>query len=277
MRSPPPEPTQLVADSALRGLQRDFHDFVTRGQTRIAGAIAAPDEATRDIRLAVYGDAYYLRLAEALETDFTALAAMLGQDSFTDLTRRYAAAHPSQHPSIRWFGRHLADFMAGTAPYATRPEWVEMARFEWAVSLCFDAPDADTLGVEHFAGIPGERWPELRFGFHPSLHRLDLDWNVPVVRKALLEQDTEAVAPTRNEYSRAWLLWRGELNPHYRSLDVHQAWMLDSARQGLNFAALCDGLTEWIDPQHAAPEAAAQLKQWVVDGLITSAAIPEGG
>ncbi len=277
MHSHPLESERRVTDSALRGLQRDFHDFVTHGQTRIGNAIAAPDETTRDIRLAVYGEAYYLRLAEALQTDFTAVAALLGQDSFADLTRRYAAAHPSQHPSIRWFGRHLADFMATTTPYAARPEWGEMARFEWAISLCFDAPDADALGVEDFAGIPAERWPQLRFGFHPSLNRLDLDWNVPVVRKALLQQDAEAVTLSRNAYPRAWLLWRGELNPRYRSLDVHEAWMLDSARQGLNFAALCDGLTEWVDAQHAAPEAASKLKQWVVDGLITSAAIPEGG
>ena len=277
MRSPPPEIEQAQAGSALRGLQRDFHDFLTCGQTRIVDAIAAPDKETRDIRLAVYGEAYYLRLAEALQTDFTAVSELLGQDGFAELTRCYAAAHPSQHPSIRWFGCHLADFMASTTPYSARPEWAEMTRFEWAVSVCFDAPDADTLGVEDFAGIPAERWPELRFGFHPSIQRLDLDWNVPIVRKTLLEEGTGPVTLTRNEYPMAWLLWRGELNPRYRSLEVHEAWMLDSAREGLNFAALCDGLTEWVDAPHAAPEAATQLKQWVVDGLITSAAIPEVG
>jgi hypothetical protein len=288
MPSPDADTVTSERASPLRALQRAFHRYITQGDHGIDDAIDAPDDATRATRLGVYGDAYYLRLAEALQSDFTAVHKILGDVAFAEMTRQYASTHPSEHPSIRWFGNHLAEFIAATPPYADQPALPDMAQFEWALSLCFDAPDAETLDVDAFATIPAAQWPSLAFEFHPSLQRLDLAWNAPVVWKALNDHDDDSdhadddgngdvtvPDPVKGEYPTGWLIWRGELNPQYRSLEVHEAWMLDAARQGMPFAALCDGLTEWIDPQHAAPEAAGQLKRWVVDGLLTSVRLAE--
>jgi hypothetical protein len=73
-------------------------------------------KADRLTLLGVHRDAYSLRLIEVLTDDFPGLMAMCGQADFDHVARAYIAAHPSHHPSVRWFGLRLADFMAATPP-----------------------------------------------------------------------------------------------------------------------------------------------------------------
>jgi hypothetical protein len=60
------------------------------------------------------------------------------------------------------------------------------------------------------------------------------------------------------------------MKTHWRSLEVHEAWALESAVKGANFADICEGLLEWIDEQQVAITAAGFLKQWVSDQLVVS-------
>jgi hypothetical protein len=219
-------------------------------------------------RLAIYADAYRLRLLEALETDFVALRALLGAEEFEQLGRAYIDAHPSDHYSLRYFGRHLGRFLAQAAPYRDQPLLAEVARFEWALTDAFDAPDAGVAAVDDMAGVPPESWPGLRFALHPSLQRIELQWNVPAIWNAV-DAEQPLPPPQPAEYPVGWMVWRQGLQIFFRSLSVDQAWMLDALRDGQTFAAVCEGLTEWVDAQHVALHAAALLKQWLEDGLIT--------
>ena len=76
--------------------------------------------------------------------------------------------------------------------------------------------------------------------------------------------------PTNNavKFPQRWLLWRREFKTHWRSLDVHEAWALEQAFNGANFAEICEGLLEWIDAEQVALTAAGLLKQWISDQLL---------
>ena len=113
-----------------------------------------------------------------------------------------------------------------------------------------------------------EDWPELRFVFKAALRWLDLHWNVPQTESALDAGD-EAPPRQRADYPQRWLLWRRELKTHWRSLDVHEAWAMQQAAAGANFAEICEGLLEWIDAEQVALVAAGFLKQWSSDQLLT--------
>ena len=91
-----------------------------------AGGLATR-KADRQTLLGVYRDAYALRLIEVLTNDYPGLLAMTGPADFDRMARAYIAAHPSHHPSVRWFGARLADFLAGTAPYSGLAAAAEMA------------------------------------------------------------------------------------------------------------------------------------------------------
>ena len=151
---------------------------------------------------------------------------------------------------------------------ADTPVLAEMARFEWALRNGFDAEDFPAITLETLQQIPVDQWGELRFEFHPSVVRLDLEWNVPQLWSAI-DEETQPMPPEKQEYPVSWLVWRHGLLTYYRSLDVDEAWALDSAMTGGSFAGLCEGVCEWIDADHAPGRVAGFLTQWVNDDLLT--------
>ena len=218
-----------------------------------------------DQRLAVYGNAYGYRLIDALSENYPAVHTLLGDDDFYEMTYAYMDAHPSSHFSLRYFGHKLEVFLRSYL--SDLPVLSEMARFEWALRKGFDAEDILSIKMETLQQIAIERWGDLTFKFHSSVSRLDLDWNTPQLWSAI-DDETEPMPPEKLEHTYAWLLWRKELLTYYRSLDVDEAWSLDAALQGENFAALCEGVCEWIDAEHAPARVAGFLSQWINDDLL---------
>jgi len=251
----------------LPALQEDFQSYLLSLSGAMEQEIVS-DTLDARMRLQIYADAYRLRLIEALETDFVALRAALGPEEFDRLGRAYIDANPSDHYSVRYFGRNLSRFLAQTDPYREQPVLADIARFEWAMTDAFDAPDANVATVADMAAVPPNDWPGLRFALHPSLQRIDLQWNASAIWHAA-DEDEALPAPEQAEYPVGWMIWRQGLQIYFRSLSVDQAWMLDALGDGQNFAEVCEGLTEWIDAQYVAGHAAGLLKQWVTDGLIS--------
>ncbi len=252
---------------ALENLESAFQDYILRGEGPFLAGIVGTANADAALRLGVYVAAYRLRLIEALETDFPALRAVLGLDRFEPLCRTYIDAHPSDHYSLRYFGRHLARFVAQTAPWSDEPHLAELARFEWALVDAFDAADSSVATAEDMAGIAPEQWPKLAFAPHASVQRLDLEWNAPSLWQAN-DREQPLPAPTRAPHPLGWVIWRQGLQNYFRELDAAEAFALDAMLRGESFAAICEGLTEWIDAQNVALHAAGLLKLWLTDGLI---------
>ena len=117
-------------------------------------------------------------------------------------------------------------------------------------------------------GIPAQNWPGLSFEFKPAMQWVDLYWNIAQTEHAVDIGET-LPDPQRNEFPQRWLLWRREFKTHWRSLEVHEAWALEQAREGASFAEICEGLLEWIDAEQTPLIAAGFLKQWIGDQLIT--------
>jgi len=262
----------------LERLQADFLAFI-RGadDATMAGKVRDTAKADAATLLAVYRDAYALRLLEALETNFGVLKRVLGDDEFDRLGRAYIAANPSRHFSIRWFGHRLADFLATETPWRDTPALAELARLEWALATAFDAADTDPLDVPAIAAIAPADWPGLRFAFHPSLQVLEFAWTVPEQWNALNEDaGADMGPPERRDAPVAFAVWRhdtaeGRQN-FFRSLAPEEAAMLARARAGEEFGALCEGLCAFVAPELAGGHAAALLRAWVEQGWVTAAA-----
>jgi len=252
----------------LRRLQEDFQGYLLTPDARIQPHVHGSEHVSAEERLAIYANAYRLRLLEALDTDYPGLHTALGDDDFDAMGRAYIAAHPSPYFSLRWFGDRMSEFLRTTAPYSQYPVFAEMATFEWAKSDAFDAADSAVANIGDMAAIPPDAWPGLRFVPHPSLRRLDLRWNVPTVWKEI-DAGREPPELVESDYPVAWLLWRQDLLTYFRSLNVDEAWSLDAMQRGETFADICEGLTEWIDAQNVAVHAVGLLKQWLTDGLIS--------
>src|SRR5882757_3451378 len=144
--------------SALAALQEQFQSYVLGAAPGIEAAVIGNDKSDARAPLNVYADAYRLRLLEVLGNDYEALRLFLGADKFERMGRAYIEAHPSDTASVRWFGRHLAEFLNNTAGYAARPVLGELALFEWKKAEVFDSPDAEPVALEAIAAVPPESW-----------------------------------------------------------------------------------------------------------------------
>ena len=251
----------------LRRLQLRFQDYLTGVSDDIEKDIVSTENALAEHRLGAYYNAYRIRLIDCLAVDYPALEKYLGREAFEQLALDYLARYPSTEPSVRWFGRHLARYLLEDYRGEEREFLHELARYEWAQTTVFDAADSRLAGPDDVAAIAAEDWPGLRLDLQPALTWLDLHWNAPQIENAFDKGET-VPQPVRSEHPLRWLLWRRDLKIYWRSLQVDEAWALDQAAAGANFAAICEGLLEWIDAEQVALRAAGFLRQWVTDGLL---------
>jgi hypothetical protein len=257
--------------TTLARLQGDFQDYLLRGAATVQEHVLGSARVPVATRLAIYGGAYRSRLADALESNFPALAKLLGATDFRTLAADYIATHDSPFFSIRYYGDALPQFLASHEDYVAAPVLAELARWEWAMTSVFDAADAAPLGHEALARVAPQQWAQLRFTWHPSVQRLALSWNVPQLWQALGD-DAERPPVTLAAAPLQWLLWRQQLTTYFRSLPAAEAAMLDAARSGWPFAELCELLCDELGEHEAPAQAAALLRSWVDSGLILSAA-----
>ena len=97
--------------TTLAELQRDFQRHVMHGHDRIVDAVVDTPRVPATTRLAIYSEAYRLRLTEALASTLPRLQALLGQQEFAKIAAEYIDLCPSSFPSIRWFGDRLPSLL----------------------------------------------------------------------------------------------------------------------------------------------------------------------
>jgi hypothetical protein len=259
--------------SALADLQRHFKTYLLTGEDALRSHLANAGAAQVDTRMDVYFQAYRLRLAQALETDYGTVYSYLGDARFSALAREYFEVYPSQHPSIRWCGAHLGVFIDTCAAWAQVPALADIVALDWAISTSFDAADEALIDESAMAAVAPAAWADISFSFHPSVRTLDLDWNAAEMRGAVDAQQP-LPPPARGACPVRFVVWRGGLEAMYRSLEVDEAFSLSRAMQGVGFGELCEGMCEWIAPEHAAMHAAGMLKRWIHDGMVSAIELP---
>ena len=257
----------------LRELQAAFHARVLGTGTTVDACIRGDERAGAGERLAIYANAYRLRLREVLAKDFPVLAACMGEEAFCEMADAYLAAHPSRHASVRWFGHALADFLQGTSPWRGQRALAELARFEWAQGELCDAPDDVPVDSQVVAAIEPETWPAMRFSLRAAVRVLELRWNVAALVRDFNETGS-APAPERLPRTRAWLLWRGtDMLIRWRALEADERAALAALARGDTFGDICEELAAGGDATHAGLRAASLLKQWLSDTLIADVTI----
>ncbi len=144
-------------------------------------------------RLAVYGNAYYLRLLECLRELFPCLTGALGRETFDQFAAAYLARHPPTSYTLQRLADRFAEFLAQTQPAEDAP-WagfvVELARLETAIEQVFDGPGPESdpwnegPKPEQDDVIPAAQWtaegltPQTRLVPTPGLTLLEFRWPV---------------------------------------------------------------------------------------------------
>lgn len=257
--------------SQLAQLQSLFQAYVVGEQAGdgLLPAIINDQKVGAKVRLGVYHNAYRLRLIEVLSNTYPTLHTLLGDSLFNKSARSYIDTYPSSKPSIRWFGDQLSVHLGLTLPQ--HPIAAELAAFEWALGLAFDAEDTPILSLSDLATIPLDKWGDLKFRFQPSVQVLHLQWNVLSMWHAL---NMDEAPPPITEINGECLIWRQYLDAQFRSLepDEHQALQLLMA--GASFGDLCEHLQQSMPEDEASMTAANLLVTWLNEELISASYAP---
>jgi hypothetical protein len=245
------------------------------GEAEIAAAIASSPAISAATRLNIYADAYRVRLIEALQANFPVLAQALGEAAFALLAQQYLAVVPSRHYSVRFFGHRLAEFLRTYDPYHEQPWLLELATWEWSVATAFDAADTPLLTIETLTEVPANAWPELRFVLHPSVHTITLTHNVAALVNAVAHSEA-LPAPQALAMATEWLIWRENLQVHYRSLAAPEAVALTAIREGATFSEMCESIANHAantaDDAEIPMLAAGLLKRWITAQVLAAPA-----
>ena len=260
--------------TTLATLQASFQRHVLGHEERFSDRIATPPAGSAEERIAIYRDAYRIRLREALASNYARLESLLGEAAFAEIADAYIEAQPSTFRSIRWFGDALPALLEAALP--AKPWLAELAQWEWAIAAAFDAVDAAPLTAAHLSGLAPTDWPNLRFGFHPSVRCLRLRTNAAHLFDALAH-DAEVPAPEVTSES-SWLISRRGLTPRYRSMHASEARALRTLLEGGTFEEMCTTLCEAHAAREIALHAAQLLRGWIDEELVCNfvcAAQPE--
>ncbi|MEE9423313.1 MAG: putative DNA-binding domain-containing protein [Gammaproteobacteria bacterium] len=251
----------------LDELQTQFLGYLSGKNDRLKGSVVDQGNISVQTRLDIYKNAYQIRLKLALETDHEMLGIYLGDTLFDQMVDGYIHQHPSHCTSLRDFGESLPEYLKITEPFKQHPIIAEIARFERWLMDVFDAADADRLLFSDIQEISPQKWPALRFRFHPSLQLFNTEWNCVESWKAL--KNTSEPPPATQQADKHWLLWRStELLSEFRPLEEDEYRFLSLAVSGETFAALCESILEWHDELDVSALSIEFLSRWFEQGIV---------
>jgi hypothetical protein len=257
-----------MTQAALDSLQRRFQQhLLDPASDALSDLVTESPSVSRATRLFIYSNAYRSRLVEAASVDFAGLHGYLGDDAFGQLILAYLDAHPSTHPSLRWFGQHLPAFLSKTAPYAAHRDLAELADFEWALCHAFDAADSPVMALADLRALDPAAWPQMKLGFHASANVIELFGNAPALWQALNDSASPpsyVCEPTTS----SWLIWRSTLRLLFRQQSEAEAQVFRLFQHGGSFSEACVELEHWHAAEVVPIQAAKLLQQWLAEGLV---------
>lgn len=258
----------MTTPKSLAELQNALQDFLLDKRQDASDLTLETPAFSRSERLEVYHQAYRLRLIDALRNDYPALEAFVGEDDFVVIANEFIAAYPSHHPSLRWLGEKLAEFLSTHPTWENQIPVAELAEFEWAQTMAFDAADERTSTLKDVRVLAPDAWMTMQLKFHDSVQIVNFYSNAPALWNSLINENSQVELEIMNE-SNCWLIWRDDLRVVYRALQPTEAWALQAFLEKKNFAEVCEGLCEWFDEEQVPMQAAQYLQQWILGNLIT--------
>jgi hypothetical protein len=273
----------MALELALGGLQRWMQSVIVHpgpvGEADAspeAAALVAPGRLAEVLlpsatlapvdRIGVYHGMYLLRMAEALESDYPALAHFLGERRWTALVRDYVERPPSRSHTLNVLGRSLPSFVLEAPGLPRRRFCHDLARLELAVAEAFDAEEVPPVGEAALLALPPEAWHAARLVPSPPLRLLELGWNANEWLDSTKDERHEHPRPRRRAgriaiFRRDYAVYRRELSPAaYRlladlvaGLPVGEAVAAALRRRG---APGPEALTRWF-------------RDWAADGVFT--------
>jgi hypothetical protein len=245
---------------SLLSLQRDFRAWLAEESEEAAARLG---EQARP-GLGVYLNNYRSQLIDCLGESFERVRAWLGEERFLSIS----AAHIDLTPPHAWtldaYAKGFPDTLERLFP--DDPEVSELGWLDLALSEAFVGPDADPVDP---AALGAVDWDNAVFKLAPTLTMRPFETNAAAIWSAL-SADEMPPAVGRLPWPAMMLVWRRDHVSCFRTAEPGEARVIDLARDGASFAAICAALIEELGEEQGVAAAGALLGRWIGDGLIVA-------
>lgn len=179
---------------ALLEVQRAFARALLSADDAAVCPHIADEGFSAEERLRIYRNTCRATLVAALRLTYGAVERLVGADLFDVLAERYVAGYPARSGYLNDYGGQFAAFLAGLDAARWLPYLPDVARFEWALGVAANAPDAAVLSPTALLRFDAEDHAALRFEPHPSVSCLALSCPADQIADAVLSGDEAAMA-----------------------------------------------------------------------------------
>ena len=256
-----------------REAQRWLFHAVTQGQTEPSEHLIGTEVFPAERGLAVYANAYFVRLVGCLSESFPAVSRTLGEDAFSDLAVDYLRALPPAGPNLGTLGRGFADHLDATRPESTGMDGrslVALARYEWALDQVFDGPGSEgTPGLtsDALSSLSPETWLETSLVANPALCLLRLETAVDGYCHTVRGLSPEdAVPPLPTEGPRWLALSRRAYVVRRLVCERSEFALLGHLAQGASIGQALLGVDVEITPE----QMHRWFARWMTEGLFVA-------
>lgn len=247
---------------ALRELQSAFGAFLLSAAEDAVLPHIAEDGFAAEERVRIYRNGCRSTLIAALRLTYPAVERLVGRDFFDAAAGAFALAHPPASGYLNEYGADFAGFLAGFEPAAPVFYLPDVARFEWALSVAANAPDAPFLEPAALAAVDPADHAVLRLEPHPTVRLVLLAFPADRIADAVIAGDEPAMAAIDfSDGPVAIVVHRGPAGVEAQRLDADAYGFLSRLCAGESLGALAS----------AAPERApALLADQLAKGRLTA-------
>lgn len=258
-----------LQDEIVRPLERRSNAGGARRSIGAAESILPSQHLAPRERVAIYSGMYVARLQECLESDFPALARLVGPKQFERLVRAYLRKFPSRHYSLNALGSHMAEFLDGNFKIARRALLADIARLELAMSEVFDSPQSELLTPADLTAISPAAWPDLRLRLVQAFQLHAFAYRANAVVTALRQE--KSLPDLRREptwvavYRKEWVVWRMDLSrPMFE--------ILSALKRGEPLSQALAAGAESFDgsPEELHASVARWFSEWTAEGFFSA-------
>ena len=253
----------------LQQLQSQFQDIILSAECTGAGWVGQSAQGVSSHnRLAIYHNAYRVRLIDVLLDTFEHTATYLGDDWFRELASVYVQSHHSTHNNIGLYGWEFPRFLA--EKLADDGEISELATMDWRLRRAFDGADSITMTHDDLQLLATGNSGPICLRPVPTLSVSTQHFNTLNIWHAIDQDECPPVA-TRLDQPVDVVIWRKGHAPHFRSLSRIESSAMAGVCSGLTLDAIGAALEEEFPDVDIATAFGVLLHRWLDDQLLAVA------
>lgn len=251
-----------------QALYQQFQESILNGQAgAIAPQIKPHPRMSAQEQAMLYSHGYLMRMRQALEADYPALLAYLGEASFNKLAQGYIRSYPSVFYNLDHYTKAFAPYLASHAPDRFSKE---LAALEQAIAEVFIAEESAPLPPATFAALTPEAFGKVVPRLRTALRLLALEYPVG---GWLDEQRRSESVPPLPEPERMYLcVYRHHHEVQRLQLEEPAFRLLEAIGQGRAVGEALEAVAQ-VCPQHM-EKLAGQLQgwfsQWIEGGVFAA-------